>query len=194
MEINKWTQIGSLPSWYSIISIPWTSLNRPLSPSKSYRSKTGLSSFSRFFAKAVLTTELTRLARPTGMFPKLFSQNKHTEVRSSCRIHLLSLFHREFTNDCRTRWPLGTTIIYSMVCKYYLSNWMISSVGNSAFTMTNNLRARFSSLLSDAIRRFLLCGTVQVKNLFTEDSKAMEGLFKRPFPTNKYSAGFDALK
>lgn len=40
----------------------------------------------------------------------------------------------------------------------------------------------------------MLGGTVQVKNLFTEDSKAMEGLFKRPFPTNKYSAGFDALK
>jgi hypothetical protein len=64
---------------------------------------------------------------------------------------------------------------------------MISSVGNSAFTMTN--------ILFLAIRqRFLLCGTVQVKYLFTEDSKAMEGLFKRPFPTNKYSAGFDALK
>jgi len=34
---------------------------------------------------------------------------------------------------------------------------------------------------------------VQDKNLFTEDSEAMEGHFKRPFLTNKYSAGFDAL-
>ena len=65
-----------------------------------------------------------------------------------------------------------------------------SSVGNSAFTMTKNLRA-FSSLLSDDV---FLCGTVQDKNLFTEDSEAMEGHFKRPFLTNKYSAGFDALK